>query len=301
MFSRACSTCLALVLASPALLAGESPPAPPVLSTEEAEEPDFAFLAGGPYTQKKKSIQFICPTRWDWRRSGAREERAVATLLRFEWGITDRLELDVIANGQGMRTDDHGAPLNSFFTRSDSVLGMRYRLFTETSAPVTLTMGPQVILPTGRRELGTSVGATGYAWDVTLAKDWRGPVFLFGSLNFSFTPGARGPAAGSFERRNLQSLTWGTALGWRTLEQSNGNGSKHDVHTFFEFSGQRSDDLDAAGKTTSHPVVFAPGVRYGFLTARRKLFEIGASAPVGLNRAAPDFGLILQLQFEHVF
>ena len=31
---------------------------------DEHEEPDYAFIAGGPYTQKKQSIQFIFPGQW---------------------------------------------------------------------------------------------------------------------------------------------------------------------------------------------------------------------------------------------
>lgn len=318
MSLAAFATFTALLL-SPALALGQSPAPPPagdppeqatapavVLdSSAEAEEPDFAFLTGGPYTQKKKSLQFIYPTRFDWRRSAGREERNVATLLRVEWGFTDRLELDVIANAAGARLSGPQGLLASNFTRGDTVVGLRYRLLDEASAPVTLTMGPQFLLPTGRKELGTSAGKVGYGWDVAAAKDWRGPVFVYSSLNFRFTPRAPDPTSGSNRRFNLQSLAWASALVWRTVERPRSGGSKHDIHTFFEVAGERADELEAGApgsvKSTLHAVVFAPGVRYGFMTVRKKLFEVGVSFPVGLNRAAPDFGMILQFQFEQVF
>lgn len=135
MSLRTGSIALLFLLASPALAGAQSSPAPVIASSEEPEEPDFAFLAGGPYTQKAKSIQFISPTRWEWRRGHGQAEQALATLLRFECGITDRLELDVIANGQGLRVRQGPSPLFSFFTRSDTVVGIRYRLLDESSAP----------------------------------------------------------------------------------------------------------------------------------------------------------------------
>jgi hypothetical protein len=33
----------------------------------------------------------------------------------------------------------------------------------------------------------------------------------------------------------------------------------------------------------------------------RKLLEIGVSFPLGLDRGTPRYGIILQMQFEHVF
>ena len=60
----------------------------------EPEEPDFAFIAGGPYTQKAKSTQFISVSQYGWRHTtlggSTLQHTEFGTLLRNEWGLTDR-------------------------------------------------------------------------------------------------------------------------------------------------------------------------------------------------------------------
>ena len=39
----------------------------PLAATDGPEEPDFAFIAGGPYTQKRTSPQFVYSGQWGRR------------------------------------------------------------------------------------------------------------------------------------------------------------------------------------------------------------------------------------------
>lgn len=271
---------------------------------EEPEEPDFAFVAGGPYTQKKNSVQFILPSQWGRRRSvvgGSILDRAeFGTLLRTEWGFTDRLELDLIVPAQGARERLDEITINSNFSLADAVLGARYRLLRESSAPFTLTTGPQIILPSGSPLRGTGFDTVGYAWDVAAARDWGGPLFLYTSFNYSFYPSVRDSSPGARRNFNLHDLFWGTALGLRMLEKPRGT-SHHDIHLFLEYGLGRQETPGATAKVAEVQTVIAPGVRYGFLTRTKKLFEIGVSIPVGLNRNTPRGGVILQIQFENLF
>ena len=59
--------------------------------TEVGEEPDYFFLTGGPYTQKKNSPQIIWANQW-FLTSGGVRTRAYTGAGRFEWGLTDRWE-----------------------------------------------------------------------------------------------------------------------------------------------------------------------------------------------------------------
>jgi hypothetical protein len=271
----------------------------------EPEEPDYAFIAGGPYTQKKNSIQLIFPAQWGRRTStlssGTLQHAEFGTLLRTEWGFTDRLELDVIFSAEGERDFLGERKTNSTFAMSDSVVGIRYRLLQESSAPLTLATGPQFIFPTGRFSSGTGNAAMGYAWDLATAKDWGGPLFVYSSLNYAFFPSARPP--GSTRHFNLQNLFWGSALGVRPLEKDRGP-NHHDVHIFLEYGLGREEGLETDGpmhKVAETVSLFAPGIRYGFLTRTWKLFEIGVAFPVGLNHNTPRGGVIVQLQFERSF
>ena len=99
----------------------------PSVGDDNPEEPDFAFIAGGPYTQMKNSIQFIFPTQWGRRRSNVGgsilQHAEFGTLLRTEWGLTDRWELDVIFSGEGERDLLGQRKLTSNFAFADAVLG----------------------------------------------------------------------------------------------------------------------------------------------------------------------------------
>lgn len=275
---------------------------------DEPEEPDFAFIAGGPYTQKIKSTQVISVSEYGWRHStlgGLRLEHAeYGTLLRNEWGLTDRWELDWIVHAEGTRDRLGPVAAASSFALADTILGIRYRLLQEGHAPFTLTMGPQVILPTGSVASGTSFDQTGVAWDLSVAKDWGGPVFLYSLLNYSIFPSVRLPRPAARTAFPLHNIFWGTALGLRPLEKGHGT-SHHDLHAFLEFGlGMEQDltgDATAVRRVTDVHTLIAPGIRYGLLKRNDDLYEVGVSFPVGLDRGTPRYGVILQLQFEHVF
>jgi hypothetical protein len=102
----------------------------------------------------------------------------------------------------------------------------------------------------------------------------------------------------------LHGLEWATAVGIRALERPV-NGANQDVHVFLEAGGAWGHEVEpgiAVGtRRSALSWVFAPGVRYGFLTARKTLIEIGVSAPIGLGPNGPKKGFIIQFQFERVF
>jgi hypothetical protein len=283
--------------------------APPASSTPEPEEPDFAFVTGGPFTQLKNSIQLIHQFGYGTRRfpvsGGQRYEDEFLFFLRTEWGLTDRLELDVITPGAGARERFNGATASSAYAFADSTLGLRYRLLREEDSPITLTMGPQVILPTGSFRRGTGNDSAGFAWDVAAAKDWGGPVFMFWSLNYGVLPAAKDPTPGSTRKFALHHTTWASALAFRPLERETATGANHDIHVFLEAGGSYGHTIEpgatAGARRGELSWVFAPGVRYGFLTAGKTLIEIGISAPIGLGPHGPKRSFILQFQFEKVF
>ena len=273
---------------------------PPARAQDEPEEPDYAFVADGPYTQQKNSLQLIAPGMIGWRTSGAGlERRFYDTLLRIEWGFTANLELDVEIPATGLRERTPGTTLSSDFGLSDTLLGVRYRVLNEEDSPITLTMGPQVIFPSGDVLRGRGFDSFGFAWDVAAAKDWGGPFFVYSSLNYAVIPSVSIPGvAGDF---TLNQLAYGSALGIRALEKPIGE-THHDLHAFLEVGIERGEEVQATAlgaiKTSSVSAIFSPGIRYGFMSASKKLIEIGVAFPVGLNDNAPRASIIFQVQFE---
>ena len=289
-----------------AVLAGSSDAAAADFHNEP-EEPDFAFLAGGPYTQRKTSPQFIFPSAWGRRTSRMGgvplRDSTFGALFRAEYGLTDRWEMDVIFSASGEQINQGQQRLASTFALSDSVVGVRYRLLRESTAPITLTMGPQLIIPTGSLPSGTGNSAMGYAWDIAAAKDWGGPVFVYASGNYRYFPSVNPGMANGPQHFPLHDVFGAAALVFRPLERDSGP-NHHDMHIFLEYGVARQEGLEfvpTAQKISATTSLFAPGIRYGFLSARSKLLEIGVSFPIGLNQSSPRGGIIVQFQIENLF
>ena len=292
---------LLLCLMLPAAAAGQSQSGP--------EEPDYAFFAGGPYTQLKNSIQIIHATSYGTRKftlpGGRLNMDEFLFFNRTEWGFTDRLELDIITPFAGSRERLDGNTVSSSYAYADTVIGLRYRVLTEENAPLTLTMGPQVMFPTGSVSKGTGNGSAGLAWDVSAAKDWGGPVFVMASYNYSVLPSADDTTPGSTSKFTLHGHEWAAAIGLRALERPTAAGGNHDVHIFLEGAGAWGHEVEpglAVGVRQSGLAwLVAPGLRYGYITPLKTLVEIGVSVPIGLGPNGPKRGVVIQFQFERVF
>ncbi len=278
-------------------------------SKEEPEEPDFAFVSGSAYTQVKNTMQFIHQTAYRTRRftdpgGQRRNEDEFLFFQRLEYGITDRWETDFVLPAAGNRTRLNGRTISSDYALTDGLMGIRYRLLDEEKAPITLTMGPQMIFPSGSVRRGTGAGSSGFAWDFAASKDWRGPVFLYTTFNYHVLPWGKDTTPGSSAQFVLRGADWATAIGIRALERPRGD-SKHDLRIYLEGGGSRMHEVEPGvtigtrqGKLSW---VVSPGIRYGFLTSRKTLIEIGVAAPVGLGPNGPKHGIFIQFQYEFYF
>ncbi|MCH7986675.1 MAG: hypothetical protein IH847_08845 [Acidobacteria bacterium] len=266
--------------------------------TEEPEEPDYFFLTGGPYTQKKNSPQIIWANQWYLSSRGGVRTRAYTGAGRFELGLTDRWEVDFEFGALHARERLLGVTTFSQGGTADLLFGVRYRLLDESFAPFTLTMGPQVVAPVASRRRGLGTGKVGYAWDLAAAKEWAGPVFVAASVNLGVTPGVPAFADGTGPEFDLSQVAGAVALGFRPLERATALGASHDIHILLEVGGSRADEIEAGQRVRATEVFFAPGLRYGFLGRGGSLTEIGVSFPLGLTGSSADWGFILQFQYE---
>jgi len=257
----------------------------------QPEEPDYFFLTGGPYTQGKNSPQLIWANHWLRSSGDSSTLTEWSSGVRAEMGLTSRWEADFEFGWLGLSGNpvvDSPGPESSGF--DDMLVGVRYRLLHEGTAPLTLTVGPQLSFPTARS--GLSSGKHGYGIDITAAKDWGGLVFWAGSLNLAWAPGVES-IQDPLKEATLSTKSWATAVGFRTLEHP-AYSTHHDIHLFLELAG----DFVALGESTANSLRFAPGVRYGFTNSQGMLVEVGMSAAAGLTKEAPDWGLIFQFQIE---
>ncbi|GEM_PF-1834820 len=281
---------------------------PPPLA-DEPEEPDFAFISSSAYLQGKNSAQFIHQTAYGTRRfiepsGGGRNEDEFLFFQRLEYGLTDRWEFDFVLPAAGSRTRLNGRTIASQYALADGLVGVRFGLLREGNAPVTLSMGPQLIFPSGSVRRGTGSGSPGFAWDVAASKDWRGPIFLYTTFNYHVLPWASDTTPDSARGFRLHGADWATAVGLRALERSR-HGRRQDIHILFEGGGSWQQEVkpgvtfgERKGKLSW---VVSPGIRYGFQTSRRTLVEIGVAAPIGLGPHGPKHGIIIQFQYEIYF
>ncbi len=281
----------------------------PSPTREEPEEPDFAFVSGSAYLQEKKSLQFIHQTSYRTRRfvepgGSRRNEDEFLFFQRVEYGVTDRFEADFVLPAAGSRTRLDGRTVASQYALADGLVGVRYQFLHEGTAPLTFAMGPQVIFPSGSVHRGTGAGSAGFAWDVAASKDWRGPAFLYTTFNYHVLPWARDATPGSARRFRLNGADWATAIGLCALERQR-DGAKHDIHVLLEGGGSWEQEIEPGAtfgeRKGKLSWVFSPGIRYGYLTSRRTLVEIGVAVPIGLGPNAPKHGIVIQFQYEVYF
>jgi hypothetical protein len=278
-------------------------------SKKEPEEPDFAFISGSAYPQGKNSMQFIHQTAYGTRRfsepgGNQRNDDELLFFQRVEYGITDRWEVDFVLPAAGSRTRLNGRTIASDYALADGLVGLRYRFLSEGEAPVTLTMGPQVIFPSGSVRRGTGSGSTGFAWDLAVSKDWGGPVFLYNTFNYHALPWAADTTPGSTQRFLLNGVDWATAIGIRALERPV-RGNKHDIHAFLEGAARWEQEVEPGAVVGERrgklSWIFSPGIRYGYITSRKTLVEIGVAAPIGIGPNGPKRSIIIQFQYEIYF
>lgn len=273
----------------------------------EPEEPGFAFLTGRPYTQDAGLLQVLWTTHASkdtFHLQGISHQIWVMeNTLRLEWGLTDDLEIDLLSGWAFSTGSVDGTPVGDERGLMDSMLGVRYRILDEAWAPLTLTFGPQLLIPTGDPDKGFGTGGIGTAFDLTLAKDWGGSFFAFASAAYELTPGVDDPVSNSDRTFTLDAFTYAFALGTRLMKRSGIPGAlDEDLHFLLEVRGAREHRLErtAAGtrRSLSGPLEMGLGLRYGIVFPDRRLVEVGLLVSLGLNEAADDAALVLQIQWQ---
>ncbi len=273
----------------------------------EPEEPGFAFLTGRPYTQAAGLLQVLWTTHASkdtFELQGVSQQIWVfENTLRLEWGLTDDLEIDLHSGWAFSTGSVDGTPVGDERGLTDSMLGVRYRFLDEARAPLTLTFGPQFLIPTGDPDKGFGTGEIGTAFDLTLARDWGGPFFTYASALYELTPGVDDPVPNSDRTFTVDAFSYAFALGTRLMKRRGNPGAvDEDLHFLLEFRGAREHRLEttAAGtrRSLSGPLELGLGLRYGIVFPDRRLVEAGLLVSLGLNEAADDAALVLQIQWQ---
>ena len=280
----------------------------------EQEPPQLFFLLDEAYTQQRHELQ-VTPAVVYLRRHGTESEIdedgeeevkqvKAATLrapLELEWGITDRLELDVEASWvyerretTPFRTAKRDAQHLQAF--EDLATGLRWLLVPESARWPAVSIEYTLEWPTGdpAHELGSQ--HLGHAVGLAVSRDfgrWVGVLNLEGGVHHRESRlNENGTRSREF---TLRDGSYGVGAVYRITDRWNG---------FLELSHEREDEIAANERRSERSLTILPGLSYAWETrwwGREHQWELGAGVPVGVSRQADDWGVLVKLRYESQF
>jgi len=272
------------------------------ITPDELEEPGFSFLVGNPYTEEKKFMSLNLSDFYVDNHHSGQKQRSFVNNVALAYGFTDRLEASLALQYDlqwNTSTSGQDSFANGF---DDTILGLRYRFLTQQKNPVALAFGPQLWLPTGDFTKGFGLGSLSLAWDLTLGREWNKLFFTTFNLNYATTFSAPSQNTASTDHFTLHDFFYGLCLGFRPLERDDAKGGHHDIHVTLELSGNLGQQGHAKTTTrftqTQDTYLIIPGIKYGYSSKGKLFTEVGLGGILGLGSNSPDWGLVLQTQWE---
>jgi hypothetical protein len=194
----------------------------------------------------------------------SRDKKQITTAAEFEYGLTDRWELDAEVPYQFVNPNG-GRAANGV---GDVEAAVRYRVIPMTKEALALNVGLAVGVPTGDRIHDLGEGRLTLAPFFT-ASTWAGPVNL--QLNCAWERAVTD--AGEEPRDNF---IYNVAIlypiqRWFLVLEGNGN-STHELTTYY----------------VTPELIWRPMSRLQFLIA----------APIGVTHAAADYGIVASVTLE---
>jgi hypothetical protein len=170
----------------------------------------------------------------------------------------------------------------------DILLNYRYQAYFNERNLRAFAPRLSLVLPTGDEKRGFGDDTLGYQlnlpFSTAIGNSW------FAHLNAGLT---YLPDAGSSSRHDLLHYNLGGSLIYAATR---------DVHFMLEWVGAWIHvPKSTGGLDREFASIISPGVRKAFNFANDSQLVLGVAAPIGLTRAAPDFGVFLYLSFEHFF
>ena len=143
-------------------------------------------------------------------------------------------------------------------------------------------------MPTGDKDIGFGENTVGAQFNLPFSTAIGDRWFVHLNAGLTYLP-----RAASAQERDLLHYNLGSSLIYAPARN---------LHFLVEWVGYwnqfgelgRSKDYEFAA-------LISPGVRKAFNFANGSQLVLGVAAPIGLTRAAPDFGAFLYVSFEHFF
>jgi hypothetical protein len=175
----------------------------------------------------------------------------------------------------------------------DILLNYRYQALEEGDRVPAFAPRFSLILPTGNRRKGTGNGVVGYQWALPFSKKFPPRLAFHANLGLTYLPGVRTAldAGGLSSKRSLVSPNLGASAIFAFTSR---------VHGMLEWVGTFEQSINGSGsKRRDFISMISPGIRAAVIDEEDLQTVIGVGFPVGVSRAADNFGVLLYLSFEH--
>ena len=241
---------------------------------------DNSFLIEEAYNQEAGVVQHILTWRQEVNHLPGGTDRDWQLAFTQEWPLgSERHQASYTL--PYARLDAGEGAVSGF---GDVVLSYRVRMVEESSSRPTITFRAGVVLPSGSSRRGLGEGAVGYELNLPVSKALSDRWAVHANLGVSGVP--------SQEGRDPTTLHFGGSAIYAL---------RRDWHVLVEGLArwsERSTGFRAVDRWSE--TVISPGFRYAF-SGRSSQWVVGIGVPIGLQRRAPDYGLLLYLSLEHPF
>lgn len=275
MNSRSLAFLVALMLAAGVCLAGDEPAEPLAKGIQ-----DNSFLVEEAYNQEAGVVQHIFNAYYAVNQLGGPDDKSWQLSFTQEWPVFSQTHQFSYTIPYSFLTPV-GAP--SVDGIGDIQLNYRFQALYEGEYRPAFAPRFSLILPTGEVSKGLGNNRVGYQFNLPISKVVSDRITLHGNAGLTYFPGLGG--------RNPVSYNLGGSAIFAV---------SRDFNLMLETTGLWFETASSGVITRQYQQLISPGFRYAINT-RAAQIVVGAAAPIGLTRAAPDYGVFLYLSIEHRF
>ena len=245
---------------------------------------DNSFLVEEAYNQEPGIVQHIFTAVRSVKQVSGPDDRAWDFSFTQEWPVfsqTHQLSYTIPFSAiESVGQSDSGV--------SDILLNYRWQAVFNEDTLTAFAPRISLILPTGDEQKGFGDDTLGYQLNLPFSTALNDRWFAHANAGLTFLPDA-GPSPS----HDLLHFNLGASAIYAATDR---------LHLMLEWVGNWDESHTGGGGTDREFFsIISPGARYAFNFSGDTQLVLGIAAPIGLNDAAPDYGVFLYVSFEHAF
>jgi Putative MetA-pathway of phenol degradation len=241
---------------------------------------DNSFLVEEAYNQEAGVVQHILNIRHELNILPGENDKEWQFVFTQEWPLFSQTH-QVSYTVPYSFLESGGQSANGF---GDVLLNYRFQALYESDTLPAFAPRFSLVLPTGDESKGLGDNTLGYQFNLPMSKIVQDRWTLHANAGLTFFPDLNG--------RNPLSYNLGGSAIYAVSRNFN---------LMLETIGEWNETVDARGGIDrDFEALISPGARYALNLPAGQLV-LGIGVPIGLTKAAPDYGVFLYFSFEHRF